>query len=266
LTGAPHSLDTGEVSVFGGTTRAAGFADGNNGIFRAAASLDVPAAPAPADGGRVQVSSAFHVTGDVLGPAGVPATLLFQMRFDGTFTNLQNANAGLEGIIEASTDPTVGGVVLYNSQFRFVDIWNGPLIANGAVFKLVDLGVGTIVSQPFPEGTAADTSSGGRLSAFLEIPLPIMPGQSLTLEGTLAVNVTQAGFALSAMGTADSLDTTIVSLLVPPRYGLTNLTGLSGAVQVVPEPSTYLMLALGLAILCIDSMRRSSHRRRPAPV
>lgn len=189
--------------------------------------------PSPGGGWRSQSAATFSeaVTFVALPnvPVGPPVPITLRMAVDGRFM-------GFTSTMTNTTFLMVNGI---KSQVDFQ--WNGNVGANATT----DASATTI-------GTVTDLSvDPHQLHALLSVTVPVVPGHAISVLGQMFSKSAAGSFASA---TADFDHTAILSIELPPGY---TFTSQSGVLLSVPEPGTFLPVAIGLLLVTCVARKRA---------
>ncbi len=205
------------------------------------------APPAAGHGWRTQAqanwSDAVTFVAPANAPAGVSIPITFKLDVRGSF-------AGFYASMTNTSFLMVNGT---KSQVDFT--WDGRLGPTGSI----DAAVTT-------SGTVNGLSVEPRqLHGLLEVTVPVTPSIAISVIGS---SLSKAAAGPYASATSDFDHTATLSIDLPAGY---TYTSYSGVLLSVPEPSIWLSMLTGIALLAAVTARRRlraphrGHRRNPMP-
>ncbi len=216
-----------------GTLRTYAFSDTTD----SGADVEPPAAGA---GWRSQAGANWADVVTFAAPANAPAAaapvpITFRLDVRGNF-------AGFYATMTSTSYLMVNGK---KSQVDFA--WNGRLGPNGAVDATATT-LGTVT------GLSVDP---GQLHGLLEVQVMVTPGTAIGVVGSASAKAAAGPYALA---TSDFDHTATLSIDAPAGY---TFTSQSGVLLSVPEPSTWLAMLVGLALIAAF-LRAQGASGRPA--
>jgi hypothetical protein len=115
----------------------------------------------------------------------------------------------------------------------------------------------TVLELPFPAGTPVVFSdTRDHLSGRVLVPLTVTPGVSLYVSGTMVALHSAIGLSGEVEGATDAFGTGRISFIVPDGYSLVGEDGAFSALLPVPEPGTYVLMIVGLALVGCAARRQ----------
>lgn len=261
-----QALDSGAVAFAHGTFNARASADDSTGVLRSFASSTQTQGATQTNPILAQGASSLSGMVTLVGPGAAPIPIIVSMDFGGNFTG-SNAFNDLAGQIIG-----VSGSSSWTSALDFLQFGSTNTILTSSLSSKSlpgDFDNFFLAGTPIITSTAAASLHGRVL-----MPIALTPGQSLTLTVSLIARsgaYQSDGISYSGTfdGIADGFSTGRMLFTLPAGYSFAGAGGVFAGVPVtvVPEPSIFILMLIGFAVLAAFARfkRDSSIHRAPSP-